>query len=493
MKTANDHIKYLARRDFLKQGTLGIGSLALSHLLSKDLLAASNKYPGSSSQHLASSIRNPVLHHPPRAKNVIFLHMVGGPSQMDTFDPKPALDKWDGQSLPNELTKGQKFAFITPQARVIKSPYSFAPRGESGIVMSELFPHLATVADELTLIRSMRTNEINHGSGELFFHTGHGRMGRPSFGAWTAYGLGTENRDLPAYVVLKDGPPAAGTSIWSSGFLSSRHQGVEFRKGKTPIHFLDRPKNTSQEERRAVVDSINALNKKAFEHYRDPEIETRISQYELAYRMQTSVPDLVDINREPEHILKMYGLRDAEGGAKSDSDFGRNCLLARRLVEKGVRFVQVFARGWDHHEDIYTALPRSAGRVDQACAGLIQDLNQRGMLDDTLVIWGGEFGRTPMVQEHNAGTGELTPPGRDHHKECFTIWMAGGGVKKGFTYGSTDEFGFGIVENEVHVHDFHATCLYLLGIDHERLTYRYQGRDYRLTDVHGHVVKDIIA
>ncbi len=481
-----EHINLIKRRDFLRQGTLGIGSLALSHLLSRDLPASSIRNPESGGEL-------PVLHHPPRAKNVIFLHMVGGPSQMDTFDPKPALDKWDGSPLPEEVTKGQQFAFVTPQSRVIKSPYSFAQRGQSGIVMTDLFRHLATVADELTVIRSMKTNEINHGSGELFFHTGFGRMGRPSFGAWTAYGLGTENRDLPAYVVLKDGAsPAAGTSLWSSGFLSSRHQGVEFRKGKQPIHFLDSPEHTSQEERRAVVDSINALNKKAYEHYRDPEIETRIAQYELAYRMQTSVPDLVDINTEPEHILKMYGLRDAEG-AESGSDFARNCLLARRLVEKGVRFVQVFSQNWDHHEAIYSALPKTIEKVDRACAGLISDLRQRGLLDDTLVIWGGEFGRTPMVQEHNAGTGKLTAPGRDHHKECFTIWMAGGGVKKGFTYGSTDEFGFGIVENEVHVHDFHATCLHLLGIDHEKLTFRHQGRDYRLTDVHGHVVHDIIA
>ena len=479
-------IKHLARRDFLKQGTLGIGSLALAHLLKQDLSAASPR-------HQASKGALPVLLHTPRAKNVIFLHMVGGPSQMDTFDPKPALDKWDGQPLPGELTKGQKFAFVTPQARVIKSPYSFPRCGQSGIVMSELFSHLATVADEITVIRSMKTNEINHGSGELFLHTGFGRIGRPTFGAWTSYGLGTENENLPAYVVLKDGLPVSGATIWSSGFLSSRHQGVEFRKGKTPIHFLECPEHTSQEERRTVVDSINALNKKAFEHYRDPEIETRIAQYELAYRMQTSVPDLVDINTEPEHILKMYGLRDAEGAKKYYPDFARNCLLARRLVEKGVRFVQVFAHGWDHHEGIYTALPRSVGKVDQACAGLIKDLKQRGMLDDTLVVWGGEFGRTPMVQEHNAGTGELTAPGRDHHKECFTIWMAGGGVKGGLTYGTTDEFGFNIVENEVHVHDFHATCLYLLGIDHEKLTFRHQGRDYRLTDVHGHVVHDIIA
>lgn len=466
-------IDLIKRREFLRQGTLGIGSLALSHLMTREIQASGR-------------------HHRPRAKNVIFLHMVGGPSQMDTFDPKPALDKWDGRSLPNELTRGQKFAFITPQARVIKSPYAFKPRGASGIVMSELFPNLANIADDITVIRSMRTNEINHGSGELFFHTGHGRMGRPSFGAWTAYGLGTENRDLPAYIVLKDGPTAAGTSVWSNGFLSSRHQGVEFRKGRQPIHFLDSPEFTSMEERREVVDAIKRLNGKALERYRDPEIATRISQYELAFRMQTSVPDLVDIDREPEHILKMYGLRDGRG-KESGSQFARNCLLARRLVEKGVRFVQIFAKGWDHHAEIYNALPKSARTVDRACAGLIQDLKQRGLLEETLVIWGGEFGRTPMVQEHNAGTGEKTAPGRDHHKECFSIWMAGGGIKRGFTYGSTDEFGFGVTENEVHVHDFHATCLHLLGIDHEQLTYRHQGRDYRLTDVHGHVVHDIIS
>ena len=473
MIDSNKPIGLVQRRELLRQGTLGIGSLALSHLMTRDVEASGH-------------------HHPPRAKNVIFLHMVGGPSQMDTFDPKPALDKWDGQSLPDELTGGQKFAFITPQARVIKSPYAFKPRGKSGTVMSELFPHLATVADEVTVIRSMRTNEINHGSGELFFHTGHGRMGRPSFGAWTTYGLGTENRDLPAYVVLKDGPTAAGTSVWSSGFLSSRHQGVEFRQGRQPIHFLDSPEFTSRSERREVVDAIKRLNQKALERYRDPEIATRISQYELAYRMQTSVPDLVDLTREPEHILRQYGLRDDEG-QESGSDFARNCLLARRLVEKGVRFVQIFAKGWDHHAAIYNALPRSARTVDRACAGLVQDLKQRGLLDETLVIWGGEFGRTPMVQEHNAGTGEKTAPGRDHHKECFSIWLAGGGVKRGVTYGATDEFGFGVVENEVHVHDFHATCLHLLGVNHERLTFRHQGRDFRLTDVHGHVVHDLIS
>ena len=484
MTDISKHLRRIKRREFLRQGTLGIGSLALSHLLNSELRASSIQHQEPSHQHPGSR-----THHTPKAKNVIFLHMVGGPSQMDTFDPKPELDKWDGRSLPSELTKGQKFAFISPEARAIKSPYSFAPRGKSGIVMSELFPHLANVADELSVIRSMKTNEINHGSGELFLHTGHGRFGRPTFGAWTSYGLGTENSNLPSYVVLKDKPPNSGPAGWGSGFLPSKHQGVLFRTGAKPLFYLDNPEGVTSSERGDVIDAIGVLNNHAFDRYQDPEIQTRIAQYELAYRMQTSVPELAGLDSEPDSILDMYGLdENGQGG-----DFAKNCLLARRLVERGVRFVQVFNKGWDHHANIYGALPWQAKAVDQSCAGLITDLKQRGLLDETLIIWGGEFGRTPMVQEHNAGTGEMTPPGRDHHKECFSIWMAGGGVKKGFTYGSTDEFGFGVTENEVHVHDFHATCLHLLGIDHERLTYRHQGRDFRLTDVHGHVVHDIIA
>ncbi|MEM0970759.1 MAG: DUF1501 domain-containing protein, partial [Verrucomicrobiota bacterium] len=357
-----------SRRDLLRHGTLGIGSLALSQLLSQDLRASSHQKPEA----------------PPRAKRVIFLHMVGGPSQMDTFDPKPALDKWDGNSLPSELTKGQKFAFITPDARVIKSPYHFAPRGESGVVMSELFPHLATVADDLTVVRSMRTNEINHGSGELFLHTGHGRLGRPTFGAWTSYGLGSENADLPSYVVLKDQHPNAGPAAWSSGFLPSKHQGVQFRTGSQPLFYLENPEGVPADQRGDVINSLSKLNTLGFERYHDPEIQTRIAQYELAYRMQTSVPELAKVSDEPDHILKLYGL--AKNGA--GGDFAKNCLLARRLVERGVRFVQVFNKGWDHHQSIYSALPRSAQQVDQACAGLLTDLKQRGLLDDTLVIWG---------------------------------------------------------------------------------------------------------
>ncbi|MEM7601583.1 MAG: DUF1501 domain-containing protein [Verrucomicrobiota bacterium] len=467
----------MRRREFLHGGTLGIGSLALSQLLQQDL------------QGSVSGAASLKPHFSPKAKRVIFLHMVGGPSQIDTFDPKPELDKRDGKSLPEEVTRGQKFAFIGPDAKAIKSPYQFAPQGESGIVMSELFPHLATVTDELTVVRSMHTNEINHGSGELFLHTGHGRLGKPTFGAWTSYGLGTENEDLPSYVVLKDQHPNAGPAAWGSGFLPSKHQGVQFRTGAKPLFYLDNPDGVTPAQRGDVIDTLGQLNSLAFDHYQDPEIQTRIAQYELAYRMQTSVPELAELRSEPNHIKKLYGLdKNGAGGT-----FAQNCLLARRLVERGVRFVQIFNKGWDHHQDIYNALPRNALGVDQACAGLLTDLKQRGLLEDTLVIWGGEFGRTPMVQEHNAGSGAKTPPGRDHHKECFSIWMAGGGIKKGHTYGKTDEFGFGVVENPVHVHDFHATCLHLLGIDHEQLTFRSQGRDFRLTDVHGHVVKGILA
>ena len=306
-----DRSTMLNRRDLLRTGTLGIGSLALSHLMAKGVQADG-------------------LHHTPRAKNVIFLHMVGGPSQMDTFDPKPELDKWDGKSLPQELTKGQKFAFITPEARAIKSPYKFAPRGDCGMVMSELFPQLATVADELTMIRSMKTNEINHGSGELFLHTGHGRLGRPTFGAWTSYGLGTENENLPAYVVLKDQHPNAGPAAWSSGFLPSKHQGVQFRTGSKPLFYLDNPSGVTRARRKDVIDTLGKLNSLAFDRYHDPEIETRINQYELAYQMQSSVPELADFESEPEHILKMYGLDQNKAG----QDFAKNCLLARRLVER---------------------------------------------------------------------------------------------------------------------------------------------------------------
>lgn len=467
----------LTRREFLRTGTVGIGAMALASLTR----AAAAPVPQSSTLGVHR------LDHTPRAKQVIFLHMVGGPSQMDLFDPKPALAKFEDQTLPADLTKGQKFAFVGPDAKVISSPYQFRPRGNSGMGMSDLLPHLGGVADDLCMIRSMKTDEINHGSGELVFNTGHRLIGRPSFGSWASYGLGSENSDLPAYVVLTNGIPVAGSPVWGAGFLPAQHQGVRFRGGAQPVFYLDDPKGIDRERRRRIIDGANALNRLSFERLRDPEISARIRQYELAYRMQTAVPDIVDLKQENQHVLDLYGIKDP-----AEDSFAKNCLLARRLVESGVRFVQIFVQGWDHHAGIYAKLKSKCAQVDQGTAALILDLKQRGLLDETLIIWGGEFGRTPMAQVVSAG-GEPTAPGRDHHKESFTLLMAGGGIKGGLTHGTTDDFGFGVAEHPVHVHDWHATCLHLMGIDHERLTYKYQGLDARLTQVHGHVVKEILS
>lgn len=468
-----------SRREFLRNGTVGIGAMALASLNRAE--SATNPYSFGTSKGVHA------LDHAPKAKQVIFLHMVGGPSQMDLFDPKPALAQYEGSSLPSEVTKGQKFAFVGPDAKVISSPYEFRQHGESGMVMSDLLPRMSGVVDDLCMIRSMKTDEINHSSGELVLNTGHRLIGRPSFGAWASYGLGSENSDLPAYVVLTNGIPVAGSPVWGAGFLPAQHQGVRFRGGAKPVFYLDDPEQIDRERRKRIVDGTNALNQLSFDRLRDPEISARIKQYELAYRMQTAVPDMVDLKDESQSVLDLYGVKDP-----AEDTYAKNCLLARRLVESGVRFVQIFVQGWDHHADIYKNLKGKCDEVDQGTSALITDLKQRGLLDETLIVWGGEFGRTPMAQVVSAG-GDPTGPGRDHHKESFTVLMAGGGVKGGLTYGSTDDFGFGVSENPVHVHDWHATCLHLLGIDHERLTYKYQGLDARLTQVHGHVIKDLIA
>ena len=470
------------RRTFLKRTGLGFGGIALNQLLAQSLLGASTSPVAAG----GVSARPSLPHFAPRAKRVIYLHMVGAPSQLDLFDHKPELRKFDGQPCPEEFIKGKRFAFLRGHPNIAASQFAFQRHGRSGAEISELLPHLAKVADDITLVKTVHTDEFNHAPAQLFLHTGFGRNGRPSFGSWVTYGLGSENQDLPAYVVLLSGPLAgAGHSLWSSGFLPSVHQGVQFRGSGEPVLFLGNPKDHSRSDRRQVLDTLQQLNRAQLADVGDPEIATRISQYEMAFRMQTSVPELMDITKESQATLELYG---AEPGKAS---FANNCLLARRLIERGVRMVQLYDADWDHHADLAGRLPRKCKDVDQGMAALVTDLKQRGLLDDTLVIWGGEFGRTPMAQT-DSGSGTATKPGRDHHKEAFTMWLAGGGVKRGLTHGRTDELGYHIAEHPVHVHDLNATILHLLGIDHERLTFRYQGRDFRLTDVHGKVVRDLL-
>ena len=470
----------LTRREFLKRSGVGLGAIALGSLLSEGLFSAD--LSGAAKSALAPR----PTHFAPRAKRVIYLHMVGAPSQLDLFDYKPELEKYDGKPCPEEFIKGKRFAFLRGHPNIAATRQEFQRHGASGAEISALLPQLAKVADEIAIVKSLHTDEFNHAPAQLFLHTGFGRLGRPSFGSWVTYGLGSENQDLPAYVVMLSGPLAgAGTSLWSPGFLPSVHQGVQFRSSGEPVLFLNNPAGHSAADRRRVLDTVQQLNQTQLAEVADPEIATRISQYEMAFRMQTSVPELMDIAQESKQTLELYG---AQPGKAS---FANNCLLARRLVERGVRMVQLYDADWDHHADLATRLPRKCKEVDQGMAALIIDLKQRGLLDDTLVIWGGEFGRTPMAQL-DSGSGTATKPGRDHHKDAFTMWLAGGGVKRGITLGRTDDLGYNIVDQPVHVHDLNATVLHLLGLDHERLTYRYQGREFRLTDVHGKVVKDLL-
>ena len=469
----------VSRRHFVNQGGLGLGAMALSSMLARDLRGATG--PSRETAMTAGP------HFAPKAKSIIYLHMIGAPSQLDLFDDKPALRQFDGQKCPEHFTKGKRFAFIGGELTLAGSPHAFARHGQSGAELSALLPHLASVVDDLCIVKSMHTNEINHAPAQMFLHTGFGRGGRPGLGSWVTYGLGTENNDLPSYVVMLSGPAGgAGSTLWSTGFLPSVYQGIQFRTSGEPVLFLNNPSGHDAKDRRRVLDAVRALNEQQLGVIGDPEISTRISQYEMAYRMQTSVPDLMDIRGESESTLAMYG---AKPGVAS---FASNCLLARRLVERGVRMVQLFDSDWDHHSGLKKRLPAKCRDVDQAMAALVRDLKQRGLLDETLVVWGGEFGRTPLRQGID-GAGAKTDPGRDHHKDAFTMWMAGGGVKPGITYGRTDELGFNVAENPVHTHDLNATVLHLLGLDHERLTFRYQGRDYRLTDVEGKLVTGILA
>jgi uncharacterized protein (DUF1501 family) len=461
----------LSRREFFQRSAMGLGGIALGSLLASESRAASA-----------------APHFPAKAKHIIFLHMTGGPSHVDLFDPKPALNKFDGQPAPAELVKGIEFGFITGKEALMGSPYKFTKHGQCGMDFSEQVPHLAGVADELTMIRGMVTDEFNHANAQLLLSTGFRRVGRPGMGAWLTYGLGTENSDLPGFVVLESGAGKstnAGTALWSSGFLPTKHQGVVFG-GEEAVPNLTNPRGISATQRADSIAAIAKLNRAHLADVGDPEIATRIAQYELAFRMQTSVPDLMDISQESPATLAMYGADPAK------PSFANNCLLARRLVERGVRMVQVFYGNWDAHQLIYNSMPRMCREMDRPAAALIRDLKQRGLLDDTIVVWAGEFGRTPMVQDISPD-GMTNAMGRDHHKDAFTVLVAGGGFKRGFVHGETDDLGCRVVRDPVHVHDLQATLLHQLGIDHERLTYRYQGRDFRLTDVHGHVVKGLLV
>ena len=470
-----------SRREFLKHTGAGIGALGLASVLNGRLFAA--PAAGGAGDPLA-----PIRPHiAPRAKNVIYIHLVGGPSHLELFDFKPELVKRSGEKCPDHMFKGKQLAFIREHPTLLGTQFSFHRHGQGGLELSEHLPHLGSVADDLAVIKTVRTEQFNHAPAQLFLHTGFERFGRPGIGSWVSYGLGTENRDLPSYVVLITGSVAgAGNSLWGSGFLPTLHQGVEFRSQGDPVLFLSNPMGITPGSRRDIVDGINFLNRTALADVGDPEIATRIAQYELAYRMQSSVPELMDIARESAATVEAYG---ATPGATS---LANNCLLARRLVEKGVRFVQLFDQGWDHHSGVFGSIPNKARQLDRPVAALIGDLRERGLLNETLIVIGAEFGRTPMLQGKSNG-GAANNVGRDHHKEAYCMLLAGGGVRGGITHGRTDDLGYGPVEDPVHIHDLNATILHLLGLNHERLTYKVQGRHFRLTDVHGEIVKGILA
>ncbi len=466
-----------SRRAFLGRASTGLGSMALASLLGRGAAygagAAVDKWPG---------VINPP-HLPRRAKRVIYLYMAGGPSHLETFDYKPKLAEMQGKPMPDSFTKGQPIAQLQGQKLTCLAPqHKFERFGASGQQMAAVFPELGGVADELCIVRSLHTEAINHDPAHTFMNTGTTISGRPAMGSWVTYGLGSDCDNLPGFVVLTSlgkfgqAQPIASRQ-WHSGFLPSRFQGVGFRSKGEPVLYVGRPAGVNGSQQRDVVDSVQALNRIYEEAVDDPEIATRISQYEMAFRMQTSVPELMDVSDEPAHILEMYGTKGGDGS------FAANCLLARRLAERGVRFIQLYHRDWDHHGDVKRNIEGTAKEVDRGAAALVRDLKQRGLLDETLIVYGGEFGRTPMAQGN----------GRDHHIKGFSMWLAGGGIKRGISYGNTDELGYAAVENPVHVHDLHATILHLLGVDHTKLTYRFQGRDFRLTDVAGNVVRPILA
>ena len=464
------HQRQLTRRWFFRDCGVGLGTIALHGLLSGSAAAAGSA---------GSRIRTP--HHAPKAKRVIHLFMAGAPSHLELFDHKPQLAKFNGTLPPAELLKGYRAAFINPSSTLLGPKFKFARHGNSGMELSELLPNLARVADDITLIRSMQTDAFNHAPAQIFMNTGSQQFGRPSLGAWTSYGLGSESSDLPSYVVFSTGDKgtSGGASNWGCGFLPTVHNGTLFRTGGDPVLYLSNPKGVDGSLQRDTVDTVNRLNRLHLGTMGDPEIAARIEAFEMAYRMQGVAPEVMDLGREPVSVREAYG---AEPGKPT---FANACLLARRLVERGVRFVQIFHESWDQHGNLSADLKRNCAATDRASAALVADLKQRGLLEDTIVVWGGEFGRTPMVQGGNDG--------RDHHPNGFSYWVAGGGFRPGLTWGETDDLGFNAIKDRVHVHDFHATLLHLLGFDHEKLTYRFQGRDFRLTDVHGEVVRGLLA
>jgi hypothetical protein len=475
----------ITRRWFFRDCGVGLGGVALASLLGARGATPAEAGVPAGGAPAGSAAVNPLAprqsHYAPRAKRVIYLFQAGAPSHLDLFDHKPELAKRDGQLPPAGLLKDYRAAFINPNSALLGPRFKFGKHGQSGASLSELLPNLAQVADDLCIVKSMNTDAVNHAPGQILMNTGSQQFGRPTLGAWTVYGLGSESEALPGYVVLSSAKgTSGGASNWGCGFLPTVYAGVPFRATGDPVLYLSNPKGFDAETQRASLDTLRRLNEMQFAEVGDPEIAARVQSYEMAYRMQSSAPELMDLSQEPKHVMEMYGVGDP-----NKPSFARNCLLARRLIERGVRFVQLFHEAWDQHGDLVNGLKNNTRDTEKASAALVKDLKQRGLLDDTLVVWGGEFGRTPMVQGGNDG--------RDHHNRAFTIWMAGGGIKPGITYGETDDLGFNVARDPVHVHDLNATILHLLGFDHMKLTYRSQGRDFRLTDVHGEVVRGILA
>jgi uncharacterized protein (DUF1501 family) len=476
----NESLQQLTRRHFFQDCGFGLGRLGLA-----SAMAGGFGQLARASTTSSLSPRDP--HFGAKAKRVIFMFMAGAPSQLELFDDKPKLRELDGKPIPPSVIAGQRYAFIQPNAAVLAPRFPFARHGQCGAELSDRLPHLASIVDEIAIVKSLRTDQFNHAPAQLFLNTGHGLPGRPAMGSWLSYGIGNEADDLPAFVVLKSGGSlSGGAAMWSSGFLPGSHAGVPFRESGDPILHVSNPNGFDDRAQRESLDLIRLMNERELGIVGDPEIQTRIDAYEMAWRMQSAAPELMNFADESPETMALYGAKLGD----PKSAFANNCLLARRLVERGSRFVQVYHSGWDHHSQVEAGVKAQAKEVDQASVALVKDLKRRGLLEDTLVVWGGEFGRTPMV-EASAALGRSM--GRDHHPQAFTMWMAGGGIRPGVTLGATDELGFNVVEDPVHIHDLHATMLHLLGLDHTKLTFRYQGRDFRLTDVHGHVVDKIIA